>query len=172
MIKFCAIDPSISCTAISILTMEGDEYRLIEKTSLVLPGRYTDPWKKKVDMLALFSHWLDGRIDDISFFVFENYSYGSPGKLADLGELGGLLKNYITTKGKYFDVIPPKSVKLKISGNGNASKEKVRDEVMKFLINRDEVVFNNLDESDSVAVGIAYAMTMNEAIDINEHRED
>jgi crossover junction endodeoxyribonuclease RuvC len=162
-IKFCSIDPSISCTALAILeNVEGEKFKVIDKVSLSLKSRYKERWKKKTDMLELFEFYLDDKIDEIEFFVIENYSYGSVGQLADLGELGGLLKHYLSKNGKSFDVMAPSSVKKLITGSGRASKEEVRDALSTFVVG--EVEYNNLDESDAVAIGISYALKMKEEL--------
>lgn len=162
-IRFCSIDPSISCTALAILeNVEDEKFVVIDKVSLSLKARYKERWKKKTDMLELFEFYLSDKIDDISFFVFENYSYGSVGQLADLGELGGLFKLYISKNEKSFDVMAPSSVKKLVTGSGRASKEEVRDALSNFVVN--DVKYNNLDESDAVAIGISYALKMKEAM--------
>jgi len=159
-VLFCAIDPSISCTALSIIRQVGDKYEVLDKVSLnTYKVKYSDRWIKKLDMYEMFAHWLSTRIVDVSFFVFENYSYGSPGHLADLGELNGLFKKYLSDRGKPMDVIAPASVKKIIADSGRASKKEVAEKVRKFLVDKD-IEFKNTDESDSVAIGIAYAISM------------
>lgn len=157
---FAAIDPSISCTAISIIRcVEDRKYEILNKTSLtVKPKTFKDRWDKKVKMLELFTFYLDNFIHDISFCVFENYSYGSPGHLSDLGELNGLYKYYLTKHNKPFDTITPSEVKKIITGKGRAEKKEILESLPQFLTT--SVVFNNFDESDSAAVGIAYAIKM------------
>ncbi len=161
-VLFAAIDPSISCTAISLIkTGEDGKFELIDKVSLLTKKtKYKSRWKKKTDMFDLWKFYLDQYIDEISFFVFENYSYGSIGHLADLGELNGMFKKYISDNDKSFDVIAPSSVKKLITDNGRASKELVRDQVKEKLVDGDKIKFNNLDESDSAAIGVAYAIKM------------
>ena len=159
-VLFCAIDPSISCTALSIIRQVGDKYDVIDKVSLKTGKiKYPDRWTKKVGMYNMYEHWLSTRIVDVSFVVFENYSYGSPGHLADLGELNGLFKKYLSDRGKPMDVIAPASVKKIITGNGRAKKKEVAEALPKFLVDKD-IKFKNTDESDSVAIGIAYAISM------------
>lgn len=168
-VMFCAIDASISCTALSILRRkdnEDDKFELIDKISLSTKNvKYPNRWEKKVAMYYLFSKWLTTRVDLISFFVFENYSYGSPGQLADLGELNGLYKKFISDHKKPMDVIAPTSVKKIIAGNGRASKQEVATAVLEYLDSPDSVNFNNFDESDSVAIGISYAISMTQLIE-------
>jgi crossover junction endodeoxyribonuclease RuvC len=167
-IWFASIDPSISCTAVSIIKYHDDikKFELVDKVTMNLAKiRHSSRWLRKVDMYKLFEYYFKDRIESISFFVFENYSYGSVGHLADLGELNGMFKKYITDNNKNFDVIAPSSVKKIITGDGRATKEMVRDKVRDFIIDGDKIKFNNLDESDSLAIGVAYAIKMMEVID-------
>ena len=174
-ILFCAVDPSISSTGISILTvddLDNRKFRIIDK-GVVKPGHKLKGFEKKIEVFELFRIWVERWIDRLSFFVIEAYSYGSVGKLADLGEFGGILKKYIYDSGKPFDTIEPKSVKKIITGNGNAKKDEVARCVKNFLVDPN-VEFSTYDESDSVAIGIAYAIKMaeiQESLD-NEFEED
>lgn len=166
---FCAIDASISCTALSILKRKDgkdNKFELIDKISLSTKNvKFPNRWEKKIAMFQLYEKWLSSRVDLISFFVFENYSYGSPGQLADLGELNGLYKKFISDHKKPMDVIAPTSVKKIIAGTGRASKQEVAEAVLEYLESPDLIKFNNLDESDSVAIGISYAISMTQLID-------
>ena len=166
---FCAIDASISCTALSILKRKDgkdNKFELIDKISLSTKNvKFPNRWEKKIAMFQLYEKWLSSRVDLISFFVFENYSYGSPGQLADLGELNGLYKKFISDHKKPMDVIAPTSVKKIIAGTGRASKLEVAEAVLEYLESPDLIKFNNLDESDSVAIGISYAISMTQLID-------
>lgn len=165
-VKFCAIDPSISCTGVAILEyVGGNDFILIDKASLFAnKTKYREKWQKKLDMLALFEFYMKDKMEDISFFVFENYSYGSVGQLADLGELGGLLKKHISDFDKSFDVMAPSSVKKIVTGNGRASKDLVQESLVKFIRDFEHYNWNNFDESDAVAVGVAYALKMQESV--------
>lgn len=158
-IRFCAIDPSITCTAISILSMNTDgKFDVIDKTSLKVAAKFKDRWEKKLKVYELYKYYLNKHVEDISFFVFENYSYGSPGHLSDLGELNGLFKFYLSCNKKPFDTITPSEVKKIITGSGRADKKQILEALPQFLSK--SIVFNNFDESDSVAIGIAYAKKM------------
>lgn len=172
---FCAIDASISCTAISLLRCSEDDSRkfeIIDKVSIKSGKvKFATRWDKKVAMYEMFARWLDSRVENIAFSVFENYSYGSPGHLADLGELNGLYKKYLSDHSIPIDVIAPGMVKRIIADNGVAIKSKVAKDVLKFLVDPDNANFNNFDESDSVAVGIAYCINMFELLESGGARE-
>lgn len=168
-VYFAAIDASITSTGISILSVtDENKFILHDKTTLsVGTKKYNDPTKfnKKMDMYRLFKFYFDNLKYKVSFAVFENYSYRSNGQLADIGELGGLYKSYLHQNDISFDTIPPASVKLIVTGNGRAEKTEVAEAIRKHVINIDNFTFNNYDETDSVAVGIAYSLKMLEIIE-------
>lgn len=172
-VLFLAIDASISCTGLAILRLtENKKFELIDKTSINVQIKYTDRFRKKLDMAELFNYWVTNKLNNISFAVFENYSYGSPGHLADLGELNGLYKSILYSNNIPVDVIAPASVKKLVTGSGKASKEEVQESLSNHIINLDSFKFNNNDESDAVAVGVAYALNMLDLIESkNEPRE-
>lgn len=162
-IYYLSIDPSISCTGVSVLSVSKDKYILHYKTSLIpdTPRKH-DKTKfiKKNALGEIFDfciNYIQNDLDlKISFAVFEDYSYGSVGHLAHLGELNGIYK-YILAKHKIeFDVIAPSSIKKIITGSGRAFKADVAEKLKDFVLNYHEFSFNNYDETDSVAVGVAY----------------
>lgn len=60
-----------------------------------------------------------------------------------------------------FIYMPPKTIKKEIAGNGNATKEKIRE----ILEEKYKVKFKNCDESDSFAVFECWMKTQVEMID-------
>lgn len=178
IIYFLAIDPSISSTGISVLSMNDDNKFLLHyKTSLIpKTNKETDRtrFKKKYALYDMFSFCLDHiqhnlRID-LSFAIFEDYSYGSIGHLAHLGELNGIYKLELAKRKIEFDVIAPSSIKKIVTGSGKATKDEVAKKLPQFVLNYDHFKFNNNDETDSVAVGVAYAILMTDII--NEPKQD
>ena len=88
--------------------------------------------------------------------VFENYAFNG-NRVTQLAELNGLLKYNFTLNGTPISLLSPKTIKLKVSGSGNNSKDAVR----KSLKNHDifkETTFKNNDESDSAAIGFTYIL--------------
>lgn len=170
---FMSVDPSINGTAIAFLQYVGDwntnhKFQLISKSLIELKNqkaKYQDSFMKKIDVFHLFKYAVDkfmeeyGATHNVGWAVFENYSYGSPGKLADLGEMGGLFKYLLYTGYENpitVDVIPPQTVKKIIAGSGRAGKDEVRDALSQYLVDFEDINFNTLDESDACAVGIAH----------------
>ena len=76
-----------------------------------------------------------------------------------MGELGGLYRFQIVNNlKKSFDVLAPQSVKKIVAGSGRATKEEVRDSLSKYIVDFESISFNNYDESDAVAIAVAYGL--------------
>lgn len=61
----------------------------------------------------------------VDLVALEGYSYGSPNRAHQLGELGGVVRLALHRAGLRWIVVPPSSVKKYASGKGNASKAEV-----------------------------------------------
>lgn len=79
----------------------------------------------------------------------EGYAYDADNRLADLSEIGGVLKVELHDAGIPFIVVPPKSLKKFVTGKGDASK----DRVMQFVFQRYDYRTDNDNIAD--AVGLA-----------------
>lgn len=55
--------------------------------------------------------------------VLEGYSMGSKGHAFSIGELGGLIKTFLYEEGYEILIVPPKSLKKFVTGNGNSGKD-------------------------------------------------
>ncbi len=160
--RICGIDPSITSTGISIIDIEDSVFKLVFKTSLVNKKSFKNRWEKKEVTRELFEHYLKDKIKDIDFFIFEDYSFGSKGYLADAGEMIGQFKHFLWKHKKPFDRIPPATVKKLIGGDGRAEKDVVAGNLKNYISNIKDYKFNNFDETDAVAVVIAYLININE----------
>lgn len=163
------IDPSInSCglALVEIVDIKEAKFRLVDKTSLINKVAYPNRWEKKEGTLDLFAFYLESKIPMIAFSVIENYSYGSVGYLSDAGELVGLLKHHLWSNKINHDVIAPSTVKRIVGGSGLAKKDQVAAQLHKFLVNYNDFEFNNFDETDAIAVAIAYIIDTHTKNDI------
>jgi len=160
-VYFCGIDLSVTNTGLAVVEYLGDsKFSLIDIKSIA-PNPRTKGFNKKLESLECFIFATESfnSIKDSKFFVLENYSFGSPGRLTDLAELAGLYKGHIIRGlGKSYDVIAPQTVKKIITGSGRADKNEVQKS------------FNNYDESDAVAVAVSYGLQMEEIQ--NGNKED
>lgn len=99
--------------------------------------------------------WLRDQIRDRVYKVMpalvaiEGYSCGSVGKWFDIGEGGGVVKLMLYELGIPVIIIPPKSLKRFVTGNGCAKKEQVIREVEKKYGVKTE------DDNIADAVGLA-----------------
>jgi Holliday junction resolvasome RuvABC endonuclease subunit len=90
--------------------------------------------------------------------VYEGYALGFRGKsntIFDLGELGGILKRLILAQGIDILLTPPTSLKMFVTGKGNADK----DAVAKIVRQETGQVFKTSDQNDAaglVMMGEAY----------------
>lgn len=172
-VYFCGIDLSVTNTGLAVVEYLGDsKFSLIDVKSIA-PNPRTKGFNKKLESLECFIFATESfsSIKESKFFVLENYSFGSPGRLTDLAELAGLYKGHIIRGlGKSYDVIAPQTVKKIITGSGRADKNEVQKSLKNFVINIDKFEFNNYDESDAVAVAVSYGLQMEEIQ--NGNKED
>lgn len=166
-VKFLALDVSLSSTGLAILSMaENNKFILHAKNSIqVKQKKGATRFDRKYDIYQVFEYYVEQYAKELKFAVFENYAYGATGQLIDLAELSALYKLVLAKNNIPFDVIPPKSSKLIITGYGDASKEEVADALPRFIINYADFSFNTLDETDAIANGIAFALKMMEDVD-------
>ena len=74
---------------------------------------------------------------NISLAVVEGYSMGSRGGMVfSIGELGGIIKLLCYNKDFKTIIIPPKTLKKFVAGNGNAGKEKQKESYVKIRLPR------------------------------------
>lgn len=175
-VYFCGIDLSVTNTGLAVVEYLGDsKFNLIDIKSIT-PNPRTKGFNKKLESLECFIFTTESfsSIKDSKFFVLENYSFGSPGRLTDLAELAGLYKGHIIRGlGKSYDVIAPQTVKKIITGSGRADKNEVQESLKNFVVNIENFTFNNYDESDAVAVAVSYGLQMEEIQNGNkENKKD
>ena len=93
--------------------------------------------------------WLD-RLNP-SLVAYEGYALGFRGKsnaIFSLGELGGVLKLLILERGIDILLVPPTSLKMYVTGKGNADK----DAVSNALRERIGVAFSTSDQYDATGL--------------------
>jgi len=64
--------------------------------------------------------WHDGRASHV---YLEDYAYAATGRVFNIGENTGILKQHLRTNGFHYTTIPPTVIKKEASGKGNANKE-------------------------------------------------
>ena len=101
-------------------------------------------------LLALRRHLRD--ILDVfrpDLCVIEGYAYEGLGKLAELGEWGGIIKVELEERSIPFFVVAPKRLKKFVAGHGDANK----DQMMESVEERYGIVTDNDNLAD--AIGLA-----------------
>lgn len=165
MTKYLCLDISLTSTGCAVISLRSDgKWDVLDVRTLKSgnPRSYSDPICRKYSIVESLSSVLDTVevYKDISFVVIEGYAFLANGRITDLAELTGLIKEeLVINRGLQLCIIPPASVKKMVTGKGNAKKEVVRERVYDYIHNQ-SVSFKNNDESDAVAVGIAYGLLM------------
>ena len=139
---YIGIDLSLTSTGICVLKDKTYEANII-KTKLKGCARLIYIKDKIEDILLSHFHGRDMLI------AIEGYSYGSVGKMADIGELGGVVKTMIFDNNFKTIVIPPTSLKKFITGKGNSPKDIMISKTLK----KYNVEFENNNKCD--AFGLA-----------------
>jgi hypothetical protein len=89
---------------------------------------YTD----NTDRFDQVSSWTVDRMDKVnSKVILEDYSYGSTGKVFEIGENFGLLKYKLKCSKIPFKTVPPTVLKKYATGKGNANKELMQERFIK-----------------------------------------
>lgn len=145
---YLGVDPSLSCLGYFFYSKERNEF----------VSGHLKPNTKGSDRLKEITRMVSEILVTLKpkSIYLENYSYDSPFKAHDLGELGGLLRmifdEYVSLHGDTkFVKISPSSVKLLFAGNGKASKK----EMLVAAKNVFGVDLSSEDEAD--AAGLCYA---------------
>lgn len=143
------IDQSYSGFGLAVLTEEGYHPELwkFPKTKKVSEGeRLFQISVRLVTYLLTIAESYS-----IETVAMEGYAYGAKLNREKLGELGGIVKLGINIAlNKDAIIIPPRSLKLFVTGNGNASKEDMIAAVQKKW--SPEITDNNLAD----ALGLAF----------------
>lgn len=116
---FLGIDPSLSSTGLAYT-----DPATIGKAITVRPGKL-----RGVERLAkieeAFSSFLADNYQSVQLAAIESYSYGSIGRLFQLGELGGVLRLALFKADIKFIEVAPTQLKKFATGNPNADKSEI-----------------------------------------------
>ena len=140
---YIGIDQSLTNTAIVVLNSKGN---VIKK----------EKWSPKLKDVARLEYFFDKihnlikkyKNNSVALYAMEGYSY-SKYNMADLGELGGVIKLAFYTNNIDVKIYPPTVIKKFICGKGNAKKDLMIKEVYK------KFNFDTDDDNMADAYGIA-----------------
>lgn len=136
-----AIDPSLTSTGYAFRSQSGQE------TATVV-GSIQPKKMRGMERILFIEDRIKGLVAELQpkRVVYEGYAMGvRSGHVFDRAELGGVLKRFIWEQGIDIILVPPKSLKLFATGNGNADK----DAMMRVLAQHRGRLFNNSDEADA-----------------------
>lgn len=122
--RILAIDPSLNSSGIAYRDAHGGIYARCIKNKNDLRGI------KRIHYVSdLILRTIDAAY--IEFVVIEGYAFGANNRrsntLFDLAELGGAIKLGLHLRGIETMIVPPKSLKLFVTGKGNAHKDTVAE---------------------------------------------
>lgn len=109
--------------------------------------------KKTINRFERYSQILESILaitekHKIDLIVLEGYAFAAQGRIADLAELGGIIRYTLQHFGFKTIDVPPKTLKKWTSGNGNSDKQAM----MKAVKERWQVDFDNDNACDAYAL--------------------
>ena len=130
---FAGIDYSMTSPAVAVCNGHWSFanckfYYLTTKTKFVwrddkIVGEPFLDWSCPEERFYELAKWAVSKICKSCLVGIEGYSYGSKGKVFEIGENAGLLKHYLYKYGHPFAIVEPKTIKKYATGNGNADKD-------------------------------------------------
>ena len=154
MTQLLAIDASTTSTGLTILKIGcrcngcTDKEFTIERISSIVPPKKMKK-EQRIDMMV-------GKIEEIiidyeiEIVAIENFAYGGFQTIT-MAQVCGIIQHYARLHGCTIHMIPPTTAKKQSCGHGDINKVALQE----YLMDEYKVTFNNLDESDALAVGIA-----------------
>jgi Holliday junction resolvasome RuvABC endonuclease subunit len=135
------IDPSTTSTGAVLL--QDDVVEHVERWA---------PKARGVECLAELDGRMTSLLDNyrVDEVAIEGYSYGSPFRMADMGEVGGVLRLAVWRFGLPFVVVSPPAWRKRLFGKGTLAKDQVRLEAFK----RYGVEFETTDEVEAWCVAM------------------
>ncbi len=134
------------------LSLTSTGYVLLDEDFVVWHGAVGSKDLRDVERLRMFDTWIRRTLleNRLTHVAIEGYSYGSPFNATGLGELGGVVKVAIHQVGLPIHIIPPKTWRKVLCGNGNIKKHDVSKELLK----RHGVDFVSLDTAEAWGVAM------------------
>lgn len=116
--RYLGLDQSLTGTGLCLLEADGTVVVL----ETINPGK-----RRGAERLAFIRDTVSSYLQQerLVAAAFEGYSYGSTGKVFELGEIGGVLQVLLYDRSIPFSVVPPASLKKYATGNAHALKDVV-----------------------------------------------
>jgi Holliday junction resolvasome RuvABC endonuclease subunit len=140
---FCGVDPSLTSTGVCISSLKEDTFSTYVIKSKFFGERRLIDLRDKLERIVL-----EKKVD---YIFYEGYSFGSRGRVFDLGELGGVFKVKLYEINIPTFIVPPTVLKKFIIGKGVGAKDLMREHVYKrYGVGSD--LLKTVDEVDAFAL--------------------
>jgi len=151
-LRILGVDPSLTSTGYAYRDLEGKV-----KTGRIVPGDLQGPWRlsyirKRMEAILLAC--------EPKLIVYEGYAMGfgskrNPGRVFDIGELGGVLKLLFWERGIDVVLVSPSTLKMTVAGKGTLSKGiKGKRELQAAIKRRFDLDVSQSDEADAAGLMI------------------
>jgi Holliday junction resolvasome RuvABC endonuclease subunit len=123
---YLGIDQSLRSSGVAVVS-EGQDVQFIGR---IAPGKLTGV-QRLASIRSALRDVLAGE-PGIRFAALEGYAYDvGAGRVFELGEVGSVVKLVLHDAAIPFVIVPPASLKLFVTGSGQAKKEQMRQAVLK-----------------------------------------
>lgn len=131
------------------IVIKVNDIELEERINISNKDNKLDDMKRIVEIKKRIDKVL--KMHSVTIVSIEGYSMGSrKGQIFNIAELGGLIKAMLYENNYPYHIIPPKSLKSYISGNGNAEKE----DMQRAIQTRYFLSFEDNNEADAFGLAI------------------
>ena len=136
---FIGIDPSLQSTGLYFYQRQGQfgNYKYSQPTYAQIdtkPKDFPNSINRCLYIASLIVQLIEQKIDDnteVKLVVCQDYFVGrSQGAVISLAQLGTMIRYKILLKGFPLCVVPPKTIKKFVTGNGNAKKQQMMQTVL------------------------------------------
>lgn len=151
VIQTLGIDASLNGTGLCLFTGSDTGYELTQRELIMEKDKGVTRLRS---LRTLFNEWLDANgIDGAStkLALIEGYAYGASGRIAHMGEWGGLIRVALADRG--IDIAEMHNAHLKqfVTGKGNSQK----NEMLLGIFKRFGVEYASDDAGDAFALAAA-----------------
>lgn len=126
----CGIDPSLNATGIVVLNSGRLEYHRVVECEIEDASNL----KHQIERILNIENVVQTVLKDFKpqLIAMEGYAFGpSSSRAFSIGELGGVLKRAMYLNKSEFIMVPPRRVKMFLTGNGSADKSVMMTYVLK-----------------------------------------
>lgn len=148
--KILGLDPAINRVGYGLIETENKE--VVVLSAGVISSGVSSYNQKLINLTEKYAELLDRMLPDI-VVIEEIYVGKNPRVALKIGQITGLLIASSIKRKIPFHLIPPAEVKECLVGSGIATKQQVQFMLEHITGYRN---FKNMDESDAVAVAVAY----------------